>query len=246
MESREGASEVLRQAFNLRNRESKRVRFGFSTSEDAVTWVVFTYLLRSGQLLTALSQAGLTCEDAAMPALTLFLWGVPVDSNDERGTDIQRRLIELCTKLGEDPTSLSEPDVILDLGKAGLIFVEVKHLSPNDTTPADYRGWTKYSSAAWLNWRIEEIRASGCYELARNWCLLKGLAADRPVTLVNLGPARLFRGAEGARLDRFAAALDTDQRSHFVKVSWSDLLRSGSDEVPEWFAAFCRDRGLIA
>jgi hypothetical protein len=57
VESREGASEALAQALNIRNRESKRRRFGFSTSEDAVTWVVFMHLLRSGQLLGSLRQA---------------------------------------------------------------------------------------------------------------------------------------------------------------------------------------------
>jgi hypothetical protein len=35
--------------------------------------------------------------------------------------------------------------------------------------------------------------------------------------LVSLGPAKLFLGAKGARLDRFIASLDTDERSHFIK-----------------------------
>jgi hypothetical protein len=47
-ESRAHAIEALGRALNERNRSSKLSRFGFSTSEDAVTWVVFTYLLRSG------------------------------------------------------------------------------------------------------------------------------------------------------------------------------------------------------
>ena len=54
VESRGGAVEALGHAFSVRNRESKRPRFGFSTSDDAVTWVVFTDLLRSGQLLGTL------------------------------------------------------------------------------------------------------------------------------------------------------------------------------------------------
>jgi hypothetical protein len=40
IESRKGVSRALGEALNARNRESKRRRFGFSTSEDAVTWVV--------------------------------------------------------------------------------------------------------------------------------------------------------------------------------------------------------------
>jgi tetratricopeptide (TPR) repeat protein len=44
--SREGVIDALSQSLNLRNRESKRSRFGFTTSEDALTWVVFTGLNR--------------------------------------------------------------------------------------------------------------------------------------------------------------------------------------------------------
>src|SRR4051794_40841151 len=45
-ESREGVDDALNRALNKRCRQSKRVSFGYSTSEDAVTWVVFTHLLR--------------------------------------------------------------------------------------------------------------------------------------------------------------------------------------------------------
>lgn len=243
IESREGASEALAQAFNVRNRESKRRRFGFSTSEDAVTWVVFTHLLRSGQLLGALWRAGLVAEKDLTTAPMLLLWGVPVD-NGTHGTAIRKQLTDLCASLQEDLNSFSEPDVIIDLGKHGLVFIEVKHLSGNDLKPADYPGWSRYMSAARLAWRIEDVKASGCYELARNWCLLKSLAGDRPASLVNLGPARLFGGAEGARLDRFVAALDTNEMSHFRKLTWSEILGTGINEVPDWFAHFCRNRSL--
>jgi len=144
------------------------------------------------------------------------------------------------------PNSFSEPDVIVDFGEDGLMFIEVKHLSRNDLKPVDYSGWSRYGSPARLAWRIEDVKASGCYELARNWCLLKNLAEERPATLVNLGPDKLFLGAEGARLDRFVTALGTDEQSQFMKVTWSDLLGKGLVDVPDWFAEFCCDRGLMA
>jgi hypothetical protein len=124
----------------------------------------------------------------------------------------------------------------------GLIFIEVKYRGPNDTQPADYPQWARYTCG--LAWRVEDVMASGCYELARNWCLLKRLAGERPATLVNLGPANLFRGEEGARLDRFVAALGTDERSHFKKLRWCRLL--GTDFTSNWFVQFCRDRGLVS
>jgi hypothetical protein len=243
--SREGAREALDQALNVRNRVSKRRRFGFSTSEDAVTWVVFTYLLRSGQLHAALRRTGLIVRKTLDTAPTLLLWGAPID-NGARGVEIRKQLSDLCAGLEEDPNSFSEPDVIVDLGEDGLIFIEVKYRGGNDLKPANYPGWSRYGMAAPLTWQIEDVKASGCYELARNWCLLKNLAAERPASLLNLGPAKLFLGTEGARLDRFVAALDTDERSHFIKVIWSDLLGEGLVDVPDWFAQFCRDRGLTA
>lgn len=243
IESREGAIQALGQAFNVRNREPKRRRFGFSTSEDAVTWVVFTYLLRSGQLLGAVRHAGIIAETTVATVPTLLLWGVPIE-NGTRGAEIRKQLSDLCTSLQEDPNSFSEPDVIIDLGEDGLVFIEVKHLSGNDLKPADYPGWSRYASAARLGWRIEDVKASGCYELARNWCLLKGVSGGRPATLVNLGPGRLFGGAEGARLNRFVSGLGTDARSHFMKVTWSDLLGSLMGAAPDWFSQFCRSRGL--
>src|ERR1700704_3912423 len=58
-EIREGAGAALTGALNVRSRRSKRQRFGFSTSEDAVTWVVFVHLIRSGQLVATLQRIGL-------------------------------------------------------------------------------------------------------------------------------------------------------------------------------------------
>jgi hypothetical protein len=178
-------------------------------------------------------------------APTLLLWGTPIDSGP-RGAEIQKRLIALCASLQEDTNSFSEPDVIIDLVEDGLVFIGVKYLSGNDSKSADYPGWPKYLSAPQCAWQAENIKASGCYELARNWCLLKNLAGERPATLANLGPPNLFLGKEGARLDRFVAALGANDRSHFVKLTWSDLLGWNLDHTPEWFVRFCRDRRLIS
>ena len=88
------------------------------------------------------------------------------------------------------------------------------------------------------------MKASGCYELARNWCLLKGLAADRPATLVNLGPARLFSRSRRRAAGYLINALDSDERSKFKKVLWSDLLGATLPTALDWFVQFCASRGL--
>ena len=152
VESREGAREALDQALNKRNRKSKLVRFGYSTSEDAVTWVVFTELLRSGQLLSALRQVGVISEETMTALPTLLLWGAPVPRS-ARGALIQRELGDACGGLQEDEDSFSEPDVIIDLADAGLLIIEVKHRSDNDFKQAGYAGWERYRSALGLRAR---------------------------------------------------------------------------------------------
>ena len=242
-ESREGAIATLSKALNEQNRKPKLKKFGFSTSEDAVTWVVFTYLLRSGQLLKALRRIGAAAKAAQNNNATLLLWGVPINGGD-RGKKIRGELTSCCVSLGEDPNSLSEPDVIIDLGDDGLVFVEVKYHSGNEFKEEDYPGWKKYLGSSSLAWRTDEVKRSGCYELARNWRLLNALAGDRSVTLVNLGPPSLFLGSKGAELDRFIAALGTDNRSQFKKVTWSKLIGEALHEAPKWFADFCQEREL--
>lgn len=245
MQSREGVNDALNLALNQRSRKSKRVRFGFSTSEDAVTWVVFTHLLRSGRLSEALKRAGvISTRQTLTNTPTLLLWCSPID-NCARGLEIRERLEKLCVSLGERSDSFSEPDVIIDFGEGGVVFIEVKYRSKNDYKLPECRGWKTYDTPRSC-WQFEDMKASGCYELARNWCLLKNLAGETPSTLVNLGSADLFRGKEGARLDRFASALGTDERSHFVRVTWSELFGNDMSGMPEWFIGFCHDRNLTA
>jgi hypothetical protein len=243
-ESREGASYALSQALNERNRKTKELRFGFSTSEDAVTWVVFTYLLHSGHLLDTLGRSGLIPHTSMTSTPALLLWGVPIDRSG-RGLEIRSKLQKICASLRERRNSFSEPDVIVDAGEDGLLFIEAKYRGKNDYKQPEYRGWSKYQVASRLTWWFDDVRASGCYELARNWCLLKHLARDRPATLANLGSADLFAASRG-RLERFDAALNEDHGSRFVTITWSDLLGDGFDDMPSWFVEFCRNRKLTA
>ena len=243
-ESRHGADEALRRALNVRNRQSKWARFGFvPTSEDALTWVIFTYLLRAGLILKTLQRLGFAADDLNGSAPSLLLWGVPIDECSG-GEELRQQLEMLCTSLGEDPQSLSEPDVIIDLGRTGIVFIEVKHRSGNDRQKPDYVGWDKYCSPE-LAWDIGTIKDSGCYELARNWRLLNGLASDRRATLINLGPPSLFSGKEGERLDRFAQGLNATKLTEFRKLSWNEFLSDAFSDAPDWFIDFCSKRRVI-
>jgi hypothetical protein len=246
IESREGAANALKHALNERNRPSKWMKFGFvPSSEDAVTWVVFTYLLRSGRLLKTLEHIGIGLGAAPETVPTLLLWGVPIDG-DARGNEIRNRLSALCLSIGEKKRSLSEPDVIIDLAEHGIVFIEVKHRSANDFKKETYRGWKTYFHASALPWQISGVKDSGCYELARNWRILNGLAEGKSATLVNLGRKSLSEGKQGAKLERFAKALGSDDRIRFLKVVWSDFLDAALVDAPTWLTHFCGERGLLA
>ncbi len=243
-EARDGALDTLCRALNRRSRETKRIRFGFSTSEDAVTWVVFTHLRRSGRLVEALIKAGLVSPEAAEVSPSLLLWGVPIDDS-ARGLSILLNLIRRSNELMEHSSSRSEPDVIVDLGRFGLIFIEAKYRSGNEIKPPDYRGWRKYLDASWVDWRKEDVRQSGLYELARNWCLMSGLAGDWPKTLVNLGADEIFASQDAERLKRFAFALGSGRTSSFKQISWAKFLDPVIVQSRKWFSDFCRCRHLI-
>jgi len=236
-----GAAECVQRALNQRNRASKWKRFGFSTSEDAVTWVVFVHLLRSGQLGSALSACGLL-SSAAADRCSLLLWGNAVDGA-AGGPAIRDRLTEISFQAGEDPQSMSEPDVIVDAGPAGLVFIEVKFRSGNDNAPADYPGWMRYLREDGPFGDAALARASGCYELARNWYFMSALANGRPATLVNLGQGKLFSGIEGQRLARFEQSLNGGTSQRFARLTWSQFL-SGLNRAPQWSRNFCTNRGL--
>jgi hypothetical protein len=244
-EARVGALETLKAALNIRSRDKKRSRFGFSSSEDAVTWVVFDYLRRSKQLVPVLEQLELASRDNLESHPALLLWGVPIGPSDH-GDAVRDRLVKECIALGERRRSLSEPDVIIDLGEQGIVFIEVKYRSGNDFRPSAYPNWVKYDSAERPLWKFDDVMASGCYELARYWRLLERLADGRRGILVNLGLPALFGGAEGERLDRFVQALCQSDSLQFMKVTWGELLAPALPGAERWFVNFCcSDRKLV-
>lgn len=239
--SRDGALQALEKALNAQNRINKKIKFGFSSSEDAITWVVFTYLRSRRQLVSTLQHVGIVEAGNLTIEPALLLWGVPIGSS-ARGEELQVELRRECLALNENPDSLSEPDVIVDCGPQGIVLLEVKYRSPNDTKPAGYGNWSKYQLAGRLAWRIDDVKATGCYELARYWCLIERLASGRKATLVNLGLPALFVGDAGRRLDRFGRALDQTENRLFKTLTWAELLSSVLPAAEDWFSEYCHHK----
>jgi hypothetical protein len=239
---RGGALEALAAALNIRNRENKREKFAFETSEDAVTWTVFRYLQLTENVTPVLRECIPGLLSAAPQEPSLLLWGAPVPPSDPRAGAIRQRLEELLLRIGENLESFSEPDVILDLGPAGIVMIEVKYRSLNDTKPADHGGWSRYiDTDAFAD--PMTLRNGGHYELARNWRIGWELAGERPFTLANLGPAVLFEGSVGKRLTEFERCLQRREGRCFRQLPWPRLLEA----IPGWagwFKDYVASRGL--
>ena len=244
---RDGVLDTLSLALNERNRPNKRGKFGFSTSEDALTWTAFKFLQESGQLLGVLRRSGLAVPDRASRPQAMLLWGVPIPLDrpgNERGWLLRERLEAISDRLGEDPRSRTEPDVVIDLGPDGVVIFEVKHRSPTDVKSECHGGWDRYYPASSLLPYAGAVRASGCYELARNWRFGLELASApcRPFTLACLGPELLFRGPGAEALRPFEACLPGEGPARFLKVSW-DVLLGAIEGAPGWLADYVGVRG---
>ena len=246
-EVRGGVIETLALALNVRNRANKKIKFGFSTSEDALTWTVFSFLQGSGQLLEVLRRAGLPIPDGVSLPEALLLWGVPIDPDravDDRGRPLRVRIESISDQLGEDPRSRTEPDVVIDLGDFGPLIIEVKHRSGTDVKSSSYAGWDRYYPANSPSPHATLMRFSGCYELARNWRLGTELASvpPRPFTLACLGPDELFQGAGAETLMPFEAGLPSEGTARFQKLTWNALL-GAVKHAPDWLARYVEARG---
>ena len=238
--ARSGAQDIVQSALNVCNRPSKWSKFGFGTSEDALTWTVFSFL---GSNPSAMRAAWTTLGGDSWSAFdpsqaSILLWGTslsPRPTSDE----VARQLIRVSDELGEAPQSRSEPDVILDGGETGLIFIEVKYLSGNDLQIGHPHFAEYVDSEAFIDPAVS--LQSGMYELARNWRIATEMAGDRPMSLVNLGQrARLLRQQKS--LELFTDSLDQSRRWQFRLMDWREFLESWRQHRPGWLTEYLRQR----
>lgn len=253
-EVRSGTMETLNEALNVVNRNNKKKKFGYSTSEDAITWTVFRFLHESGQLLDALRGVDLPIPEAVVHPKALLLWGVPVPFDPLAhggGLSLRSELEAISTQFNEGALHRTEPDVVIDLGEHGLIIIEVKH-GAGIQDQADHPNWDNYLPLNDAPPHVVAMQAAGCYELTRNWVFGLGLTAQprRRFTLVCLGGGALFWGQSGERLAAFAASAQAwgeadraDQNEPwFQSLRWNDFLEAVDEPAP-WFMESVRSKG---
>jgi hypothetical protein len=236
-EVRPGIIEAVAAALNERNRKTKLLKLASESSEDAVTWTVFS-LLTSFVLAHSpwRSLAGLTPEDAPLPR-SVLIWGTPLFGG---GAELRAGLVAISSALGEVATSRTEPDVIIDLGPFGLVFVEVKYKSGNDAQSK--KPWDMYTTSdAFLDRDL--AKKSGRYELVRNWRIGCELARERPFSLVNL-VRTVESGPAAVSTREFAASVKTGPTRRFAQLTFRALLENVPQPWPPWFADYVALRQL--
>jgi hypothetical protein len=230
-----GVEDALINALNEDNRANKKLKFGFSSSEDALTWTVFSFLQASGQLNRMVRGCGFVKGNVDEPAM--LLWGAPSPAASPRGESIRKRVIEICDLLTEKPRRRSEPDVILDFADHGLVIIEVKYRSGNDQQKFGVKH-EKYLLGTDAFAQPKLIQSSWLYELTRNWRIGVELAAGRPFTLVNL----VVKNREPNQTRRFCSGLNC-QKGTFQVVTWANFLsQCNRAEWPTWFTEYALER----
>jgi hypothetical protein len=222
----DGLDDTLAAAVNVQARTGKHWKFCSETSEDAATWTVFRALEARDELGKVGSGSG---------AARMLLWGVPTSPAAD---EVAAVLASISNDLGERAASRSEPDVIVAFDDL-VVVCEAKLGSRNDRQTNRLDRFDRYLASPDL-WRStpEAVKASGLYELTRNWAIAAALG-DRlgvPALLVNLAPAGL-----GPEVATFRSLIAEHPDRTFAHLRWGALL---PEDAPDWLNSYAQHHGL--
>ncbi|KAB8153701.1 hypothetical protein EZY14_010775 [Kordia sp. TARA_039_SRF] len=223
---REGLEFSLDNSMNEINRKNKKNKFGFSTSEDALTWSFFNYFVVTNQLQNLLKIMNIKSKETDVE---IYLWGTCIYP-PKPNSNLIENFITTSNSFNESESMRTEPDVIINL-KDTLVFIEVKYLSSNEISNKK----EKFENYIINDFDKNEIIESGHYELARNWAFVSKLSNGKNFELVNLGLNKLFFDKNKNKLHKFENALKSDKGT-FRKISWEEVLTHiNTPEFDYWF-----------
>lgn len=224
---------TLNNALNILNRENKKSKFAFSTSEDALTWSFFKYFVVNNKYKDLLKLLNIKSDDSRYE---IYLWGVNISSQN-MNTKLYRKLIKTSDFYNENPARRSEPDVIIRLSDK-LIFIEVKYLGSNEVITNNEK-FNKYLTP---DVDSDKVVMSGHYELLRNWVIASKISNGANFVLINLGLNKLFADKNHEQLTLFENSLKTIN-GKFVKMSWEDIIdRMKEGEYESWFIEYLHQK----
>lgn len=233
----ENVPELLRQdldfslnhSINEMNRKNKKNKFGFSTSEDALTWSFFKYFVVKNKFSDLLKILSIKSNETAFD---IYLWGTNI-CKINNNLDFIDNFNEVSDSFNEVLSKRTEPDVIIKL-KDKLVFIEVKYLSSNELK-TDKEKFKKYLVPDVLE---KEVIESEHYELFRNWAFASKLSNGDNFELINLAPQKIFNDKNRNKLIQFENSLKS-ANGNFRKVSWEEILDKVNDTENElWFKKY--------
>jgi len=215
---RNGLSTAFSNTFNIANQFSKRENFCSEHSEDAITWTFFNYFMMDPTLPGSFPSKVAKFNVGVDPEV--LLWGAPITTTNYNARAI---FIKASEKVGEKTDYRTEPDVIMDYGEYGLIFIECKYLSLNASKPSTFGGWDKYDSPQYFK-DFDKVRQGGLYQLARMWRIGNEMTGDRPFTLINIVRKSDLAHVQAYNKAFFGDHIQRRRNSHFITISWDAIL----------------------
>lgn len=206
---------TLNHSNNNRNHFNKKIKIGYSTSEDAVSWIFIKYFVQNKKL--NILQGILSCKSNISEIL---MWGVP-----QIDKQYANPLKDICRNLGEYENSFSEPDIIV-ITKEEVIFIEVKVKASNDKQDPDKKNFDRYlNNDFYLDKNL--AKKSKYYELIRNWTIAHYFSKDKKIRLINLAPMKLFYKESNLDFSNFISSLKN--KEDFEQLSWEEVIQAMID-----------------
>ena len=212
------------------------MKFGYSTSEDACSWVFITYFFKENKPDVLKDILGLESE-----IKDILFWGVSyndlinskiseISDGILESNNIIKNLKQSADDIGEVPKLKTEPDIIVVTDEE-LVFIEVKVKSgmPKD----DWSNFKKYNiKEYYIN--FERLKGkyndnkNPFYELVRNWTLLNALGEklNKKVSLINL-----VREEETKEIKIFKDAIKQKPKKRNFKIkTWKEIFKELEEE----------------
>lgn len=223
----------LNHSINELNRNNKKIKFGFSTSEDALTWSFFKYFVVNDLLNELLDILDI---ESKSTSFDIYLWGTNICKVSE-DSFISNGFIKASDSFKESSSRRTEPDVIIRL-EDRLVFIEVKYLSSNELK-SDKERFKKYRTSGVSE---EDVFESEHYELLRNWAFAEKLSDGNEFELINLAPNKLFCDKNRGKLKKFEDSL-LSPNGTFKKMKWEEVLEKvNKDNYEMWFKEYLNDK----
>jgi hypothetical protein len=208
--------------FGRYHKEDKKIKIGFYNSEDAFTWIFFSYVLKfqNKKLLLDLLKID---EDI----IDIYFWG---SGYKNINIEFRAKLEDILKKeYFENDEYYTEPDIIIET-KSKIYFAEIKLKSNNDF---NFIKDNKYLKEEFFS-NIDHVARSNCYELVRNWSIGNSIANcfQKDYILLNIGIKEVFE-TKTEEINMFRLSLSHPE--NFRVLYWNDIIPMIKNNADIWY-----------